>query len=94
MANPEKVGQYYWGVRIVRGKKNRDIHFHADKIEIRDGDLLLWGHLHDEPASSFLYRVFARGTWQDVFAANVFDGTEIGEEHDVDVATGVDARHN
>jgi hypothetical protein len=92
MREREDIGRYFWGVRIVRNKKRRLLNFYADKIEVRDGDLLLFGHMTDQPEGSFLYRSLARGTWFDVFAASCLDGSECGEDHDIDEATGEDAR--
>lgn len=93
----EKIGKLYWGVRIVRNKKPRTLYVYADQIKIENGDLLLLGHLKNEMngetnPGGFLYRAFARGSWLDVFAASCMDGTECGEEHDIDDGTGNDAR--
>jgi hypothetical protein len=93
-ATMSDFGKFYWGIRITRNKKPRTLYVHADRIQIQDGDLLLFGHLkseeHKEPAS-FLFRSFARGTWQDIFAADCLNGNECSESHDIDDATGKDA---
>lgn len=90
--NGEEIGRYYFGVRITRDKVSRILNVYADEIRIENGDLLLFGHRRDEPPATFLYRAFARGTWQDVHSASCMDGSELGEDHDVDVATGKDLR--
>jgi len=88
----EHIGQYYWSVRVARNKKPRQLYFYADRIEVRDGDLLMWGHMSGQAEGTFLYRALARGTWSDVAAASCLDGSECGEEHDYDLQTGKDAR--
>lgn len=80
----------YFGARILRGKQRRMILFHASHIKVENGDLLLFRTR--ENGEEYLYRALARGTWQDVFAADGFHGDELHEEHDVDEATGKDAR--
>ncbi len=89
-----EFGELYWGVRITRGRKKRTLFVHADRIEVRDGDLLLFGHMKNSQteAGSFLFRSFAHGTWHDVFAASCLDGSECSEEHDYDDTTGKDLR--
>lgn len=85
-------GARYYGVRIVRAKKNRTVNFYADEIRVENGDLLLIALDEKHDGKEVVYRAFARGTWQDVYSANCMDGSEVGEEHDIDVATGEDAR--
>jgi hypothetical protein len=80
----------YFGARILRGKQRRKIFFHASYIRVESGDLLLFRTR--EGGEEYLYRALARGTWQDVFSADGFNGDELHEEHDVDEATGKDAR--
>ena len=92
-----ELGKLYWGVRIIRNKKPRTLYVYADEIKVQDGDLLLFGHLNNESngptaPGGFLFRSFARGAWQDVFAASCLDGNECSESHDIDTATGEDAR--
>ena len=90
-----EFGGLYWGIRIKRGNKPRTLYVHADKIQIQDGDLLLYGHMNSESKEEggFLFRVFARGSWQDVFAASCMDGSECSESHDIDDVTGKDGRN-
>jgi hypothetical protein len=88
----QRLGNLFWGVRILRAKRNRTLHVYADEVRIQDGDLLLLGHMKDGAPSSFLLRSFARGTWTDIFAASCLDGCELSEEHDVDDVTGRDDR--
>jgi len=80
--------KFYYGVRIVRGKKLRTIYFFADGIRVENGDLLLM----DERSTPKIHRAFARGTWLDVFSASCLDWSEVHEEHDYDDTTGKDAR--
>lgn len=90
MREKSAFGDLYWGVRIARMKKPRTLYVYADRIEVKDGDLLLY--FNHSAKGETLHRAFARGTWQDIFAASCIDGTECGEEHDFDDATAKDAR--
>ena len=88
-----ELGNLYWGIRIIRNKTSRTLYVSADEIKIQDGDLLLFGRRNNEETpASFLFRSFARGTWQDVFAASCLGGDECSEHHDIDETTGKDAR--
>ena|SRR6266849_6851064 len=89
----DRIGQYFWGIRVLRGKTQHTLRVFADEIRIQDGDLLLFGHMKGGEPASFLYRAFSRGTWSDVFAASCLDGTECGEEYDVDESTCQNARY-
>jgi hypothetical protein len=80
----------YFGARILRGKKRRMLYFHASHIRVENGDLLLF--MTRDGGEEYLYRAFARGAWQDVFAAHGLTGHELHEEHDVDETTGKDDR--
>lgn len=79
--------KYYYGARITRGKTRRKIYFTADDIRIQDCDLLM---IRLREGKEEVFRALARGTWQDVFGADVLDGSEVHEEHDIDEATGKD----
>lgn len=73
-------GKQYFGIRILRQGKPRRLYVYADEISIEDGNLLL---LRNDKE----YRAFAPGVWLDVFAADEWDGNELGEVHDRDDRT-------
>jgi hypothetical protein len=80
-----------WGIRITRSKKPRMVYVYADRIQIQDGDLLLYGHPRDQELATALIRSFARGAWHDVFAAST---GEMSEDHDTDEPTTHRKRRN
>ena len=80
----------YFGVRINRDGKARTLYFHASRIQVQAGDLLL---LRESEGQERLFRALAAGTWKDVFEADGFNGDELFEEHDYDEATGKDERN-
>jgi hypothetical protein len=82
------MSKRYFGVRIIRAKKNHTVYVHADEIRVENGDLLL---IEKRDEKEVPYRAFARGIWQDVFAADEFNGDELHEVHDYDETTGKDA---
>jgi hypothetical protein len=92
MKNAVEAGlPFYWGVRVLKRKKEHLLYLYAKEITVESGHLLLWKQKEDMPRE--LHRGFAPGTWIEFFAASSLDGDEIGEEHDYD-ETGKDAWAN
>jgi hypothetical protein len=91
MKNPTEAGlPYYWAIRTVEKKKEHLLYVYAKAITVESGHLLLWRQKEGEQRE--LYRGFAPGTWLEFYSASCLNGDQIGEQHDIDVATGKDAR--
>lgn len=77
MADKEltKWGDYYWEIALPSHYEM----VHADDIEVKDGCLLLFGHL--QSGERFLMQGYAPEQWVSFAAASVLTGDRVAVEH-------------
>lgn len=81
MADPEKYGQFYWGVKVTQGiSEDGEIYVHADEVQVLpNGAAVFVGSGHDaHPPQQNL--ILAPGSWLVIFAASIEEGSAIAVE--------------
>lgn len=84
MSSPEQYGRFYFCVKVPKLVcPNGEIYVHADRIEIKDGCLLMLGRFNasDEERPETVCLALRDGNWHSVYAASCIDGHAVAVEH-------------
>lgn len=77
-SNATRYGQYYWCI-VLDDEDSTEIYAHADEITYDDGNVTLWHHTEEGPATPTIS--IAKGHWKYTFAASCMDGHAVAAEH-------------